>query len=100
MKQLSKEQAHAVFQSKIWETWSDIQLLRIQLFQEHLCMPFGRYHRALERHLGRPVYTTSLDYQKDKLIKEVLGTSEVPTSHELYALIPAEVLNAETIETR
>ena len=92
MVQLSKEQAETIRKSRVWEKWSDIQLLRFQLFQKNLCMPFGKYHTTLERYLGRPVYTSTLDHNKEKLIKEVLGSTEEPTSEEIYNLIPAEVL--------
>ena len=97
MEQLSQEQAQLIFKSRVWEQWTDIQLLRFQLFQNNLCMPFGKYHTTLERFLGRPIYTYTLDHQKDKLIKEVLGSDEKPTINEIYNLIPAEILHANTV---
>jgi hypothetical protein len=98
MEQLSKKQAQAVLESRVWEKWTDIQLLRFQLFQKNLCMPFGKYHTTIERYLGRPVYTSTIDHQKDKLIREIFGSTEQPTINEIYNLIPAEVLNANTAE--
>lgn len=97
MKQLSIEQAQAISKSRIWDSWTDIQLLRFQLFQNNLCMPFGKYHTTLEKYLGRPVYTHTLDFNKDKLIKEVLGSSEPPTFEELLNIIPLDVLSNELV---
>ena len=94
MEQLSREQARAISESRIWENWTDIQLLRVQLFQNNLCMPFGKYHTTLERYLGRPVYTSTLDHHKEMLIREVLGISEKPTINEIYNLVPAGILTS------
>jgi hypothetical protein len=64
MEQLSKEQAQAILKSRVWVNWTDLQILRFQLFQNHLVMPFGKYHTTLEKYLGRPVYTYTLEFQK------------------------------------
>lgn len=73
MEQFSKEQAQAILQSRVWESWTDEQIVRFQLFQDNQIMPFSKFHLTLERYIGRPVYTAELDYNKDKLKKGYMG---------------------------
>ncbi len=93
MNQFSKEEAKAISESRVWAEWTDVQILHLQLFQNHLCMPFGRYHTALERCLGRPVYTNTIEYNKPKLIKEFLSIASTHSFEEIMELIPQEILN-------
>ena len=48
MEQLTKEQAIAFAESGEWKSWTDEQIVRFQLFQDKLCMDFGRFHEAME----------------------------------------------------
>ena len=98
MEQLSKELAEAILKSRVWVNWTDLQILRFQLFQNNMVVPFGKYHTTLEKCLGRPVYTYTLEFQKEKLIKEVLGTSEPPTFDEILSMIPQEILHSNTLQ--
>ena len=49
MEQLTKEQAIKFGESKVYETWTYEQIVRFQLFQEKLCMPFSVFHEAIEK---------------------------------------------------
>lgn len=89
MEQLTKEQAIAMAESKIWQSWTAEQIVRFQLFQSRLCMPFDKFHEAIETVLGRPVYTHEFAYS-DELKKEYLGVKEAPTLAEIMSLIPAD----------
>jgi hypothetical protein len=55
--QLTREQAIFIGESKMWESWTDDQIVRLQLFQENIAIPFPQYHAALSRVLGRPILT-------------------------------------------
>jgi hypothetical protein len=55
--QLTREQAKTVYESKCWETWTDVKIVQFQLYQERLTIPFERFHQAIERILDRPVFT-------------------------------------------
>ena len=57
MEQLTEEQAIEFAKRKVYEDWTDEQIVRFQLFQKKLCMDFGRFHQAIEKVLDRPVYT-------------------------------------------
>lgn len=93
MKQFSEEEARAISGSRVWTEWTDVQILQLQLFQNHLCVPFSKYHSALERCLGRPVYTHTIEFNKQKLVKEFLSIANTLPSEELMKLIPKDILN-------
>lgn len=89
MEQLTQEQAIAMAESKVWETWTDEQIVRFQLFQDRLCMNIDRYKKALNNVLGRPVYSHELG-NDEALILEYLGEKPAPTMKEIIEMIPAE----------
>jgi hypothetical protein len=90
MKQLTEKEAIEFAKSKIWETWTDEQIVRFQLFQKKLCMDFGRFHQAIESVLGRSVFTHEFGLNYDGIVQEYLGTKEPPTFEEIINLIPEE----------
>ncbi len=89
MKQLTTGQAIIFSQSKIWETWTDDQIVRLQLFQGKLCIPFGRFKAAITKVLCRPVYTHEFAFRQG-LIKEYLSKKTAPTFEEIINLIPED----------
>ena len=92
MKQLTKEQAILFSKSEIWADWSHEEIVKLQLFQDKLCMPFSRFHEAIEKVLDRPVYTHEFGLNYDGIVKEFLGEKEKPTFKEIINLIPKEKL--------
>ncbi|MFA5151280.1 MAG: hypothetical protein WC554_01845 [Clostridia bacterium] len=90
MKQLTKDQAIAFANSRVWENWTDEQIVRFQLFQTKLCMDFGRFHEAMEKVLNRPIFTHEFGLNADGLVEEYLGTKPAPTLEEIINLIPEE----------
>ena len=89
MKQLTENQAIKLAESKELENWTDEQIVRFQLFQDRLCMDFGRFQLAMEKVLDRPVWTHEFA-DKEGLIKEYLGVKEPPTFEEIMNLIPKD----------
>lgn len=89
MKQLTREQAIAFAESECYEDWTPEQIVRFQLFQQKLCMPFSVFHEAIEKVLNRPVYTHEFAFM-DNLVKEFLGEKPAPTLEEIVELIPKE----------
>lgn len=87
--QLNKEQAIAMFESKVYESWTSEQIVRFQLFQDRLCMPFDVFHKAITEVLNRDVFTHEFAY-RDSLILEYLGEKPAPTFDEIMNLIPEE----------
>lgn len=90
MKQLTKEQAKKVAESEVWKDWTDEEIVRFQLFQERLCMDFSKFHEAVEKILGRPVFTHELGFNYEGIKQEYLGIKSKPTFDEILNLIPKE----------
>jgi hypothetical protein len=87
---MTKDQAIALYDSKFWEEMTYEQRARFQLFEERLCMPFGVFHEAVEKALGRPVWTHEFGLNSDGLRRELLGETAAPSMQEMIDLIPAE----------
>lgn len=92
MKQLTKEQAIAFAENKCYEGMTYRQIAEFQIEQDKLCMPFGIFHEAIEKTLGRPVFTHEFGFNREGLKKELYGEKEPPTFEEICALIPKEKL--------
>lgn len=91
MKQLTTPQAIAFAESKLYESWTERQIVEFQLFQDKLCMDFNRFHEAIEKVLQRPVFTHEFAFP-DNLKKELLGEAPAPTFEQIIWLIPKEKL--------
>jgi hypothetical protein len=87
--QLTKDQAIAFYNSNVWQEWDAEHIVRFQLFQEKLCMPFDVFHKAITEVLGRPVYTHEFAF-RDAIVEEYLGVRPMPTLQEIIDLIPAD----------
>ena len=86
-KQFSEEYAKELYESKVWETWNAEQIVRVQLFQNRLCVPFEIFHKATEEVLGRPVWTHEFAFV-ERLKREYLGVCKPPTFEEIIDLLP------------
>lgn len=91
MKQLTEEQAIAFAENKCYEGITYRQIAEFQIEQNRLCMPFDVFHNAIEKTLGRPVFTHEFAFPEE-LKKELYGEKEPPTLEEICALIPEEKL--------
>jgi hypothetical protein len=100
MKQLTREQAIALHQGGDWKNWDDETIVKLQLFQDRLCVPFGRYHQAIEAVLGRDVATHEFgSVGTERLRAEYLGLRPAPTKQDILDLIPAEKRIAFTLDS-
>jgi len=90
MKQLTKKQAIKMAKSEIWKDMTFDEIVKFQLFQKLLCMPFDKFHEAMEKVLGRPIFTHEFGLNYEGLVKEYLGEKEAPTFEEIVNLIPKE----------
>ena len=87
--ELTKEQAIAIHDSGVWREWNHEQIVRFQLFQKRLAVPFGRFHEAMEAVLGRSVFTHEFA-DDEALILEYLGEKHPPTIQEIIQMIPKD----------
>lgn len=88
MKQLTKEQAIKFLESKSWESMSNREIASFQLQQDLLCIPFSRFHEAVEKTLNRPVFTHEFGLNRQGLIDELLNGAEPPSLDEIINMIP------------
>lgn len=89
MKQLTKKEAIKFAESKEWENWSDESVAYFQLHQECLCMDWSRFHEAMEKALGRPVWTHEFAYPK-QLKEELEGKIGKPTFQKILSKVPKD----------
>lgn len=90
MKQLTKEQAIAFCENRLYEGMTARQIAEFQMEQDRLCMPFDVFHKAITEALGRPVYTHEFGLNREGLLKELRGEKEPPTLEEIINLIPED----------
>ena len=89
--QLTQEQAIAFAKSDVWKSFTYEQIVALQLFQRRLCVPFDVFHEAIEKVLGRPVWTH--EFASPELLKlEYLGIRAKPSLEEIMNLIPKDKL--------
>jgi len=88
VKQLDAIEAIEFAKSGVWKNWTHQQITGFQLYQENLCMPFEVFHEAIEKTLGRPVYTHEFGMNYDGLVAEYLGLCEKPSLEEIIKMLP------------
>ncbi len=86
---MTKKQAIKLGESKWWEGLSNQDIVMFQLFEKKMCMPFGRFHEAIEAVLGRLVWTHEFA-RLGNLQKEFLGDKPAPTEQEIMNVIPED----------
>ncbi len=88
---MTKEQAVAMHDSEAWKDLSVRDRALFQLQEPLLCMPFEVFHEAVEKTLGRPVFTHEFAFGgSERMLKEMSGDRPAPTLNEILELIPEE----------
>ena len=87
---MTKENAIALAESKFWEGMTHREIAEFQMCEEKLCMPFSVFHEAVEKTLGRPVYTHEFGLNYQGLKDELFNGKQAPTLEEIINLIPEE----------
>ena len=86
---MTREQAVALHDSKFWEALDPVARAEFQLQEARLCMPFDVFHAAVEKALGRPVWTHEFG-DRASLLAELHKQKPPRTMQEILDLIPAE----------
>jgi hypothetical protein len=87
---LTEDEAVALYDSGFWKQMSHEEIAKFQLITDRLCMPFEVFHEAIEKALGRPVWTHEFGLNREGLIKELFQGAPAPTMEEIINLIPEE----------
>jgi hypothetical protein len=90
-KSIGREAAIALAESRWWERKSAIEIATFQLHTVEMCCPFGVFHEAIEKALGRPVYTHEFGSANiDNIRKKLNAVIDPPTMQQIIEMIPAE----------
>ena len=89
-KSIGKEKAIELYNTEWWKEKSHYEIAKFQLFVVELCVPFAIFHEAVEKVLGRPVFTHEFGLNYEGIVLEFLGEKENPTFEEIVNLIPEE----------
>ena len=87
---MTKEQAIELSKTAFWKDLSYEGIVKFQLFEPLLCMPFEVFHEALEKCLNRPVFTHELGLNYEGIKLEFLKEKPAPTLEEIINLIPED----------
>lgn len=87
---MTQEEAIQLAESKFWETMTFEERAKFQLFEPLLCMPFDIFHEAVEKALGRPVWTHEFGLNMDGLRREIMKEAPAPTMSEIIDMIPVD----------
>jgi hypothetical protein len=87
---IGKEKAIELYDSNWWVDQSPRKVAEFQLFTAELCCPFDVFQEAVEKSLGRPVFTHEFGLNYDGICEEFLGEREQPTLEEIFNLIPED----------
>lgn len=87
--QLTQEQAIAFAENKRWESLDLKTRALFQIHQDRLCMPFDVFHEAVEKTLGRPVFTHEFALNP-RLKDELMGFADAQTLDQIIALLPED----------
>lgn len=71
MRQLTREEAIYIADSKSWQQLTTIERAAFQLNQKRLFLPFDEFQRSMEEALGRPVFTHEFGLNYDGLVYEM-----------------------------
>jgi hypothetical protein len=86
---MTREEAIKLAKTEWWKYTDAETIVAFQLYEEKLCMPFTDFHKAIEKVLGRPVFSHELAFV-DRLRIEHKGGKPKPTFEEIVELIPEE----------
>lgn len=91
MRQLTREQAIAFYESGQWKDLDEEELVKLQLFQERVCIPFVIFHKACNKVFDRSIFSHEFADTK-KLKEEYLGQRPDPTLEEIFEPIKDKLI--------
>jgi hypothetical protein len=87
---MTRDEAVALYESQFWKTTPHEDIAKFQLMADRLCVPFKVFHEALEKALGRPVFTHEFGLNREGMIKELFHGAPAPTWEEIINLLPKD----------
>ncbi len=88
---ITEKQAIKLYESKFWEEMSYEERAKFQISEKRLCMPFDIFQEAVEKHIGRPVFTHEFGLNYDGIKREIYYENLTPPPfEEIINLIPKD----------
>lgn len=87
---IGRDAAIALSDTKWWEGKTHREIAVFQMSTAELCCPFEVFHEAVEKTLGRPVFTHEFGLNYDGLYSELIGEKNAPSLQEILDLIPQD----------
>ena len=94
MRQLAEKQAIDFYESGQWKDMDNEEIVKLQLFQTRLCVPFGIFHKACGEVFDRDVYSHEFA-NTTKLKEEYLGQRPDPSLEEIFEPIKDKLIFIE-----
>ena len=83
---MTREEAIVYHDSGAWKSLTHRQRAALQLEVEVMCMPFAVFHEAIEKALGRPVWTHEFGLNWNGLKAELAGAEDARLRDEIRRL--------------
>jgi hypothetical protein len=90
IRQLSYEEAIAVYDSKVWMKWTPEEIVKFQLYIKRLCLPFDLFQTAVEVVFERPVFTHEFAYG-DALREEYERKYQKPSNEDIMNMVYSQL---------
>jgi len=74
--QMTKEQAMFCLDEEVYRSMSSFEIAKHQIFHDRLFVPFGVFHEAVEKTLGRIVEPQELYLNRDGIKKEIFSSTK------------------------
>lgn len=87
---MTREEAISLSESKFWEGMTLRERAVFQINEPLLCMPFDVFHEAVEKTIGRPVFTHEFGLNYEGIKNEIMNGAPPPTMEEIINMIPEE----------
>jgi len=87
---MTREEAISLSESKFWEGMTLRERAVFQINVPLLCMPFEVFHEAVEKTIGRPVFTHEFGLNYEGIKNEIMNGAPPPTMEEIINMIPEE----------
>lgn len=78
---IGKDKAIAMYDSGWWEGKTQREIAEFQVITNELCIPFDKFHKAVEATIGRPVQSIEFGLNRDGLIDEIFNGTK-PAANE------------------
>lgn len=89
--QVGQKQAAKMYIGGWWKDKTAKEIVDFQLFVLDLCVPYDKFHTAMEQVLERQIDGEEFGTNYDGLVAEYLNGQPFPTKDQILSMIPMEL---------